>query len=168
MNNTARQQGFNLIELMIVVAIIAILAAIAVPLYLHYVVRAQSVSALSLAEAFKPAAVEYYSTHGTWADVQQNSEIGMPKPTSFAGKYLKSIHVVGESDVFQVIAIYCTSGGNPDCAVNKAIQGTYLMLEAWVPHNGAAQNGAIQWFCVVNSPELYEYVPPKCRHTSVY
>ncbi|MGH8273234.1 MAG: pilin [Gammaproteobacteria bacterium] len=165
MNAQRKQEGFNLIELMIVVAIIAVLAAIAVPLYLTFVARAQSTSALSLAEAFKPAAVEYYSAHGTWAGVRQNSTIGMPEPASFAGKYVKSVHVVGESDVFQIIAIYCTSDGDPGCAVNKALQGQYLMLEAW--HN-SAKSGTIQWLCVVNSSDLYQYVPAKCRHTSIY
>ncbi len=170
MNNITRQGGFSLIEIVIVVAIIAILAAIAIPLYFNYVVRAQSTSALSLAEGFKPAAATYYNLHGNWAGVRSNADIGMPPPKSFANNYLKSIHVVASGknkNLFQIIAIYCQSGNNPDCVINKALQGTYLMLEGWV-RGETGESGSIVWYCVVNDKHYYRYVPPKCRHTSVY
>lgn len=60
------QQGFTLIELMIVVAIIGILAAIAIPAYQNYMIRAQISEGLSLAGGVQTDVVQYYTEHGSW------------------------------------------------------------------------------------------------------
>ncbi len=60
------QKGFTLIELMIVVAIIGILAAIAIPAYQDFTIRAQVTEGLNLASSIKASVAEYYSDHGTW------------------------------------------------------------------------------------------------------
>ena len=60
------QKGFTLIELMIVVAIVGILAAVAIPAYQDYTVRAQVSEGLSLASAAKAAVVESYGSNGAW------------------------------------------------------------------------------------------------------
>ncbi len=60
------QKGFTLIELMIVVAIIGILAAIAIPAYQNYTIRAQVTEGLSLADGWKTGVAEYYANNGTF------------------------------------------------------------------------------------------------------
>src|SRR5580693_4748806 len=62
----ALQYGFTLIELMIVIAIIGILAAIAIPAYQNYTIRAQVTEGLTLADGWKTAIAEYYATVGLW------------------------------------------------------------------------------------------------------
>ena len=69
------QKGFTLIELMIVVAIIGILAAIAMPAYQDYTIRAQVSEGLTLAAAAKAAVAEFYANKGKWPS--DNSAAGM-------------------------------------------------------------------------------------------
>src|SRR5487761_2157745 len=65
----ALQKGFTLIELMIVVAIISILAAIAIPAYQNYTIRAQVTEGLTLGDGWKTAVAEYYANNGTWPTI---------------------------------------------------------------------------------------------------
>ncbi|HEZ6652708.1 TPA: pilin [Neisseria meningitidis] len=123
------QKGFTLIELMIVIAIVGILAAVALPAYQDYTARAQVSEAILLAEGQKSAVTEYYLNHGEWPG--NNSSAGVASSSKIKGKYVQSVEVAKG-----VITATMLSTG-----VNKEIQGKKLSL--WAKR----QNGSVKWFC---------------------
>src|SRR5210317_1747821 len=84
-----KQQGFTLIELMIVVAIIGILAAIAIPAYQDYTIRAQVSEGLNLSSGAKAAVTEYYMDRGSYPT--DNVLAGLSTAASIDGKYVVSV-----------------------------------------------------------------------------
>src|SRR5277367_3504163 len=92
---TRLQKGFTLIELMIVIAIIGILAAIAIPAYQNYVIRSQVTEGLSLADSWKTAVGEFFASYGSfpssYSATGDANDIAMPAASS--GKYVSSITV---------------------------------------------------------------------------
>jgi type IV pilus assembly protein PilA len=131
------QQGFTLIELMIVVAIIGILAAIAIPAYQDYVIRSQVSEGLAMASATKASVAEYFADRGTWP--VDNLSLGITSAPS--GKYVAAITV----DLGQINISY----GNQ---ANTAIQGFYLWLRP-----GATTNLDIVWQCGDRTPVAAAY-----------
>ncbi|CWR65430.1 pilin PilE [Neisseria meningitidis] len=124
------QKGFTLIELMIVIAIVGILAAVALPAYQDYTARAQVSEAILLAEGQKSAVTEYYLNHGIWP--KNNTSAGVASSaTDIKGKYVKSVEVKNG-----VVTAEMKSSG-----VNKEIQGKKLSL--WAKR----QAGSVKWFC---------------------
>ncbi|MBH6658181.1 pilin [Neisseria meningitidis] len=123
------QKGFTLIELMIVIAIVGILAAVALPAYQDYTARAQVSEAILLAEGQKSAVTEYYLNHGEWP--ANNSSAGVATSSKIKGKYVKEVEV--KNGV--VTATMLSSG------VNNEIKGKKLSL--WAKR----QDGSVKWFC---------------------
>ncbi|EMU3369078.1 pilin, partial [Neisseria gonorrhoeae] len=85
------QKGFTLIELMIVIAIVGILAAVALPAYQDYTARAQVSEAILLAEGQKSAVTEYYLNHGIWP--ANNGDAGVASASDIKGKYVEKVEV---------------------------------------------------------------------------
>ncbi|HFC3961633.1 TPA: pilin, partial [Neisseria gonorrhoeae] len=85
------QKGFTLIELMIVIAIVGILAAVALPAYQDYTARAQVSEAILLAEGQKSAVTEYYLNHGEWP--KDNGSAGVASSDKIKGKYVQKVEV---------------------------------------------------------------------------
>ncbi|EMT5512111.1 pilin, partial [Neisseria gonorrhoeae] len=123
------QKGFTLIELMIVIAIVGILAAVALPAYQDYTARAQVSEAILLAEGQKSAVTEYYLNHGTWPE--NNTSAGVANPTEIKGKYVESVTVANG-----VVTAQMKPSG-----VNNEIKDKRLSL--W----GRRENGSVKWFC---------------------
>ncbi|EMS5271319.1 pilin [Neisseria gonorrhoeae] len=123
------QKGFTLIELMIVIAIVGILAAVALPAYQDYTARAQVSEAILLAEGQKSAVTEYYLNHGTWP--KDNDSAGVASASKIIGKYVKQVEVKNG-----VVTAQMASSN-----VNKEIKDKRLSL--WAKR----QDGSVKWFC---------------------
>jgi type IV pilus assembly protein PilA len=95
MTNAKQQQGFTLIELMIVVAIIGVLAAIAIPAYQNYTVRSEVTEGLSLADGWKEAVSEFYAQYATFPSGSSStgSSTTIAATGATVGKYVSGITV---------------------------------------------------------------------------
>jgi len=159
------QKGFTLIELMIVVAIIGILAAIAIPAYQDYTIRAQVTEGLNLASDVKASIGEVYAQTGTFTGIGL-AQIGLAAATDKAGKYVSAIGVTN--------GVITITYGGPQASA-KIPAGATLGLAP-----GANANGDIIWVCgrkavtsvaaastaaagATTAAMLDKYVPANCR-----
>ena len=146
-----QQKGFTLIELMIVIAIIGILAAIAIPAYQDYTIRSKVSEGLNLAGAAKLAVAETYDSKGGMP-TQGNISYGLPQAASIAGNYVLSVAAAATTGIITIT--YNTNvGGNPS-ANDRVI----------VLSPDTSSIGAMGWTCgggATNMPN--KYLPATCR-----
>lgn len=141
-----KQQGFTLIELMIVVAIIGILAAIAIPAYQDYTIRAQVSEGLNLSGGAKAAVTEYFQDRGTMPT--DNTLAGLALAAEIQGKYVSQVNVASGT-------ISVTYGNS----AHAIITGAQLDL---APDTSSA--GSVQWTCTTGTPVIEnKHLPAACR-----
>lgn len=137
-----RQKGFTLIELMIVVAIVGILAAIAIPAYQDYTIRARVTEGISLAGSAKVAVEDYVNSNG------------------------------GLAGLTQQLTGYVSNNATPNVGVITVAAGTGAILVPLTPNGVAAFSitltpaataTEIQWTCAVDNANNNRYVPANCR-----
>ena len=147
------QQGFTLIELMIVVAIIGILAAIAIPAYQNYVIRAQVSEGFSLADGLKTPAMEAFSNYGTWPT---NGTNGILSATSYSGNYVSGITLTAGSG--NGVPGKITVAYN-QAKTNANIKSDVLVLSA------INNNGSISFTCGTSAGTTIpsQYRPASCN-----
>ena len=136
--------GFTLIELMIVVAIIGILAAIAIPAYQDYTIRAQVSEGLTLASGAKVAIVEFYQDNGNWP--ADNDAAGLSSPASITGKYTDRLTINGA----QITVVF---GGQANA--NLVGSGDLIMT-------ATALASTVEWTCS-DSTIPGKWLPAICR-----
>ena len=143
------QKGFTLIELMIVVAIIGILAAVALPAYNDYAARARVSEAASVAQGFKTAFAEYYATYGSW-------------PATLAAANMATVATTA------VASVATTAGeGTVEVAMNN-VNG--IGASKYLSYDPTVGDGGITWDCTTSTSDTTnatnissEHLPSACK-----
>ena len=153
--------GFTLIELMIVVAIIGILAAIAIPQYQNYVARAQVAEGFSLAGPFKAAITEYYITTGKYPEGNKNAKhaaLGISQTgTDFAGNYVSQLKIKN----LGAIEIKFSDAASEDIKDKKIFliptkEGGSILWHCWC-------NKVYLQTCIAGETVDTKYLPSSCQ-----
>ena len=139
------QQGFTLIELMIVVAIIGILAAVALPAYQDYTKRSHVSEGMSLASGAKTTVTEYYSSQGQWPT--NNAAAGIASANSIKGNAVRSVTVATST----ITVAFNT----------KVEAGKNLVFKG----SAGAAAGSVEWNCkpTAGTNINVKYLPTTCR-----
>ena len=149
------QKGFTLIELMIVVAIIGILAAIAIPAYQDYIARAQASEAVNLAGGLKGAVSEVYSQDGSCPSnvAASTTANGIGAPSTITGKYVASVTTAGTGSATGGCTI---TAKMKSAGVSTGIQGKSLILTL------TNEGGSNSWACT-STDMAQKYLPKSCK-----
>ena len=161
----ALQKGFTLIELMIVIAIIGILAAIAIPAYQDYTIRAQVTEGLNLTGAVKASVAEYYAQYGTWPTALVGNLAGQLGFTAApSGKYVLSVALTPAGG-----SIFITYGNQanalltaaPRLDVRPGLSGNQDVV--WVCGRGSVVGIPVPPITVDGTSVVNKYLPASCR-----
>lgn len=143
------QQGFTLIELMIVVAIVGILAAIALPAYQDYIARSKVAEAMGFLDGAKVNVAEFYGTNNKFPS--SASEAGITEALTNA-KYTTGLVYTGTDSTASISA---TLGD-----INSTLNSKHVVLTAVAP----GSSGVIGWNCGTDAgTTAYKYLPSTCR-----
>ena len=146
-----REFGFSLIELMIVVAIMGILVAVALPQYQNYQVRSKVTEAFVMAENVKRALEAYYVDYGEWP--VDNANAGLPAPNDLSSTYIKKTQVRTDCGHFRMQF-------RNDTGLGK-LKRRWLWMKPTVSTDG----GSIKWSCAVSRfNQTKNLVPKECRN----
>lgn len=154
------QSGFTLIELMIVVAIIGILAAIAVPAYQSYLARSQVTEAISLIDGLKSPVADYYGQAGLCPVNSAASAGGIPVASLIGGSYTASVAIsAGAGTVTCVVTATMKASG-----ISLAVQGKTVSVT--MSDVSATSPGApLAWACGQSTDTITNpYLPKACQH----
>ncbi|WP_313315636.1 pilin [Pulveribacter sp.] len=181
------QQGFTLIELMIVVAIIGILAAVALPAYQDYTIRARISEGLSLATAAKTAVAESFANVATGKIIAYGGNGAQTPPGANEATYgyeytsgtnVSDIKIAAIANVTApaagegMVTVVYTATGAPGAALIKAVAGgneIYMTPGSGTVNNTATPSGLliqgapVVWGCGVKDSKVFKYVPANCR-----
>ncbi len=144
------QQGFTLIELMIVVAIIGILAAVALPAYQDYTVRAKMSEVLLAASSMKTNVAEYFQVNGRMPTVT-----GI-QTTSQSTKYVNTVVYSQTSTTVGVI----TASVQPVAVSGLPANATGDII---LTGTGSTTTGIVQWACAASASINTKYLPSSCK-----
>ncbi|MDX1405456.1 MAG: pilin [Woeseiaceae bacterium] len=138
------QQGYTLVELMIVVSIIGVLGSIAIPAYQDYTIRAQVAEGIALSSGTRAAMVDYFMDAGDWP--QNNEKAHIANQTDITGKYVHKMLIKNNTIEVQF-------GGD----AHQNIKGKILILTA------VENLGIIRWECEGKGAFDERYLPSACK-----